>query len=123
MNSLYVVLKVHKIKYSSLAQSVEHSAVNRSVVGSSPTGGVKKFADVKFANFIFIISGKCYLYRITMKILCIFYILVYLESLEVLKGTFRDCKRLSRSQASPALGLVAIAKRDIFFKKIKYKRG
>ena len=27
-------------KYSSLAQSVEHSAVNRSVVGSSPTGGV-----------------------------------------------------------------------------------
>ena len=39
-DSLYVVLKVHKIiKYSSLAQSVEHSAVNRSVVGSSPTGG------------------------------------------------------------------------------------
>ena len=28
--------------YSSLAQSVEHAAVNRSVVGSSPTGGVKK---------------------------------------------------------------------------------
>ena len=26
--------------YSSLAQSVEHSAVNRVVVGSSPTGGV-----------------------------------------------------------------------------------
>ena len=26
-------------KYSSLAQSVEHSAVNRVVVGSSPTGG------------------------------------------------------------------------------------
>jgi hypothetical protein len=38
-DSLYVVLKVHKTKYSSLAQSVEHSAVNRSVVGSSPTGG------------------------------------------------------------------------------------
>ena len=30
------------IKYSSLAQSVEHAAVNRSVVGSSPTGGAKK---------------------------------------------------------------------------------
>ena len=30
------------IKYSSLAQSVEHSAVNRSVVGSSPTGGAYK---------------------------------------------------------------------------------
>lgn len=40
-DSLYVVLKVHKTKYSSLAQSVEHSAVNRSVVGSSPTGGAK----------------------------------------------------------------------------------
>ena len=26
--------------YSSIAQSVEHSAVNRSVVGSSPTWGV-----------------------------------------------------------------------------------
>ena len=37
--NMYVVLKVHKTKYSSLAQSVEHSAVNRSVVGSSPTGG------------------------------------------------------------------------------------
>ena len=30
------------ILYSSLAQSVEHAAVNRSVVGSSPTGGVGK---------------------------------------------------------------------------------
>ena len=50
---LYVVLKVHKkkhlkrcvslyLKYSSLAQSVEHAAVNRSVVGSSPTGGADK---------------------------------------------------------------------------------
>ena len=28
--------------YSSLAQSVEHSAVNRVVVGSSPTGGAKR---------------------------------------------------------------------------------
>ena len=28
--------------YSSIAQSVEHSAVNRVVVGSSPTGGAKK---------------------------------------------------------------------------------
>ena len=28
-------------EYSSLAQSVEHAAVNRRVVGSSPTGGVK----------------------------------------------------------------------------------
>ena len=29
-------------EYSSLAQSVEHAAVNRSVVGSSPTGGAWK---------------------------------------------------------------------------------
>ncbi len=35
----YVVLKVYYL-YSSLAQSVEHSAVNRSVAGSSPAGGV-----------------------------------------------------------------------------------
>ena len=28
------------LQYSSIAQSVEHAAVNRSVVGSSPTGGV-----------------------------------------------------------------------------------
>ena len=35
------VLKVRKNNsYSSIAQSVEHSAVNRSVVGSSPTWGV-----------------------------------------------------------------------------------
>ena len=29
------------VKYSSIAQSVEHAAVNRVVVGSSPTGGAK----------------------------------------------------------------------------------
>ena len=28
-----------QLSYSSLAQSVEHAAVNRRVVGSSPTGG------------------------------------------------------------------------------------
>ena len=39
--------------YSSLAQSVEHAAVNRSVVGSSPTGGVfgNMKSDIKF-NFL-----------------------------------------------------------------------
>ena len=51
-DSLYVVLKVHKIiKYSSLAQSVEHSAVNRSVVGSSPTGGAHKTRKLKVYGF------------------------------------------------------------------------
>ena len=29
-------------KYSSIAQSVEHAAVNRRVVGSSPTGGARR---------------------------------------------------------------------------------
>ena len=32
--------------YSSLAQSVEHAAVNRSVVGSSPTGGAKSLLPI-----------------------------------------------------------------------------
>ena len=36
---MYVVLKVQNL-YSSIAQSVEHAAVNRDVVGSSPTRGV-----------------------------------------------------------------------------------
>ena len=43
----YIVFKARFIKlfpsrgsYSSIAQSVEHAAVNRGVVGSSPTGGV-----------------------------------------------------------------------------------
>ena len=31
-----------RFTFSSIAQSVEHAAVNRSVVGSSPTGGVGK---------------------------------------------------------------------------------
>ena len=33
--------KVGRRRNSSLAQSVEHAAVNRVVVGSSPTGGAK----------------------------------------------------------------------------------
>ena len=33
-------------KYSSIAQSVEHSAVNRVVVGSSPTGGAKRILTI-----------------------------------------------------------------------------
>ena len=32
-------------RYSSIAQSVEHAAVNRGVVGSSPTGGAKSSRD------------------------------------------------------------------------------
>ena len=31
--------EIYALRYSSIAQSVEHAAVNRRVVGSSPTGG------------------------------------------------------------------------------------
>ena len=40
--------------YSSIAQSVEHSAVNRSVVGSSPTRGVKSYLAVDILSKIFL---------------------------------------------------------------------
>ena len=46
---MYVVLKVQTF-YSSLAQSVEHAAVNRSVVGSSPTGGV--FLNIRYGSMV-----------------------------------------------------------------------
>ncbi len=36
-------------RYSALAQSVEHSAVNRSVVGSSPTSGAT-FHEFRFVE-------------------------------------------------------------------------
>ena len=49
--NLYEILKVLYLLYSSLAQSVEHAAVNRSVVGSSPTGGAVKAADYDLQFF------------------------------------------------------------------------
>ena len=49
------------IRYSSLAQSVEHSAVNRSVVGSSPTGG----GFILFRNF----CGGCRIVLVIVSIL------------------------------------------------------
>ena len=40
-------------KYSSIAQSVEHAAVNRAVVGSSPTRGANcSIADVAVGLFV-----------------------------------------------------------------------
>ena len=39
--------------YSSIAQSVEHAAVNRAVVGSSPTRGVLKSVSQLLADFNF----------------------------------------------------------------------
>ena len=41
-----------KTEYALIAQSVEHAAVNRGVVGSSPTGGAKN-RDVLLNVFIF----------------------------------------------------------------------
>ena len=36
--------------YASIAQSVEHAAVNRGVVGSSPSGGVSHFSSLSQEN-------------------------------------------------------------------------
>ena len=40
-------------RYSSIAQSVEHAAVNRGVVGSSPTGGAKSLRNRMIMRFLF----------------------------------------------------------------------
>ena len=46
-------------QYSSLAQSVEHAAVNRRVVGSSPTGGAKPLLSIDRRGFLlFIVMYK-----------------------------------------------------------------
>ncbi len=53
---------MHKL-YSSLAQSVEHAAVNRSVVGSSPTGGAEEsyiYVTLLFVIDLYIIIGSNY---------------------------------------------------------------
>ena len=44
--------------YSSLAQLVEHAAVNRRVVGSSPTGGAKEQEQVK--RPVLVLYFSCY---------------------------------------------------------------
>ena len=45
-------LSKRSLAYASLAQSVEHAAVNRGVVGSSPTGGAKKRQVERLAVFL-----------------------------------------------------------------------
>ena len=57
---LYVVFRVYPEQqlYSSLAQSVEHSAVNRVVVGSSPTGGVKIRKQQIYGFFMRLIAAE-----------------------------------------------------------------
>ena len=50
---LYAVLKAHAFVILD-SSMVEHSAVNRRVVGSSPTGGVFLFpVNVKFMGFFY----------------------------------------------------------------------
>ena len=43
--------------YSSLAQLVEHAAVNRRVVGSSPTGGAKVLPPLGVAAILLLTSN------------------------------------------------------------------
>ena len=45
--------------YSSIAQSVEHAAVNRGVVGSSPTGGARKLANATASASFFSLKIIC----------------------------------------------------------------
>ena len=52
--------------YSSLAQSVEHSAVNRVVVGSSPTGGAKKYR-TPFGVLYFLVFLVCNEYQLAKR--------------------------------------------------------
>ena len=56
MPTLGTALTKRSSDYASLAQSVEHAAVNRGVVGSSPTGGATSghaAADQRGGVFIF----------------------------------------------------------------------
>ena len=45
--------------YSSLAQSVEHAAVNRRVVGSSPTGGARMWLAATVAVTASLLFKRC----------------------------------------------------------------
>ena len=50
--------KVTKIKYSSLAQSVERMTVNHDVAGSSPAGGAtKRLENITFSSLFFAFMG------------------------------------------------------------------
>ena len=44
--------------YAAIAQSVEHAAVNRGVVGSSPTGGAREWTVTITVAVRFILSGN-----------------------------------------------------------------
>ena len=53
--------------YSSLAQSVERSAVNRNVVGSSPTGGAKLIPSHCGGIFFVVLFGEVSYIRLTAR--------------------------------------------------------
>ena len=46
-------LRPDHFRFSSIAQSVEHAAVNRGVVGSSPTGGAMRPLSLRAAASLF----------------------------------------------------------------------
>ena len=55
-------------KYSSLAQSAEHAAVNRSVVGSSPTGGARKKRSDLSVPLLFFCFSTGHVFQRSMKL-------------------------------------------------------
>ena len=67
------------ILYSSLAQLVEHAAVNRRVVGSSPTGGaISEWIFVPFRFFIIVFTALS-LYYLTWYNICYSISWIYFE--------------------------------------------
>ena len=52
-------LQAHHI-YSPIAQSVEHAAVNRGVVGSSPTGGASSYSGGHAYVCVVRVATNCY---------------------------------------------------------------
>ena len=69
--------------YSSLAQLVEHAAVNRRVVGSSPTGGAMKRLENTMFSSLFLRLRRITLY--------IFYGLFPIVRLRIFVALPNDC--------------------------------
>ena len=55
--SVRILADVKNLFYALIAQSVEHAAVNRGVVGSSPTGGARKRVPPQNAAAQLVIMG------------------------------------------------------------------
>ena len=58
MNDTYENAPLVVYAFSSIAQSVEHAAVNRAVVGSSPTRGVKNSDVLVSSSELFLKKAK-----------------------------------------------------------------